>query len=99
MKLFLLSTGAVTLGVVFWLSFDIVLVVRGSEEVLGKLRDFGVNWRETEVSDLQRLRCLKTAKACRPLRVPVGIFGELSFDIPVIMWDEILNQLLFLLSF
>ena len=64
LNLCFLLVGIVILGVLFWLSYDIVLVVRGSEEVLGKLRTFGVNWRENGISDLQRLRCLKRAKAC-----------------------------------
>ena len=93
-----LFVAAVILGVVFWLSFDTVLVIRGTEELLGKLRTLDRAGRERRVTDLTQLRFLKRAKACRPLEIPVGSFGEFSLEVPVIMGDEILNQLLFLLS-
>ena len=91
--------GIVIVVVSFWWSYDVVLLTRASEDVLGKLRSFDYNWRENGISDIQRLRYLKRAKACRPVNIPIGTFGEFSLDVPVIMWDEILNQLLFLLSF
>ena len=94
-----LFVAAVILGVIFWAAYDIVSLSRGSEEVLGKLKTFNEGWRENGITDLQRIRFLKRAKACRPIEVPIGGFGEMSLDVPVIMWDEILNQLLFLLSF
>ena len=99
LNLCFLLVGIIVLGVCLWWSYDVVLLIRASEDVLGKLKTFDGNWREKGISDLQRLRFLKRAKACRPVDVPIGIFGEFSLDVPVIMWDEILNQLLFLLSF
>ena len=95
----LLLIGAIIVAVIFWASYDQVVVIRASEEVRGKLTTFQENWRESGMSELQRLRFLKRAKACRAVEVPIGSFGEFSLDVPVIMWDEILNQLLFLLSF
>ena len=95
----ILLIGAVTLVVIFCTSYDLVLVMRASEAALGRLTTFGENWRESGISDLQRLRFLKRAKACRPLEVPIGAFAEFSLNVPVTMWDEILNQLLFLLTF
>ena len=94
-----LFLAAVILGVVFWMAYDMVLVARASEEVLRRIKSFNEHWRENGISDLQRLGLLKRAKAMRPIGVPIGEFGEMSLDVPVIMWDEILNQLLFLLSF
>ena len=91
--------GIIVLIICFWWSYDVVLLIRASEEVLEKLKSFDHNWRENGISDIQRLRYLKRAKACRPVNIPIGTFGEFSLDVPVIMWDEILNQLLFLLSF
>lgn len=93
-----LWVGAVILTIIFWGSYDFVLVIRASEEVIGKLASFD-NRRDSGISGLQRQRFLKRAKACRPLEVPIGTFGEFSLEVPVIWWDEILNQLLFLLSF
>ena len=100
LSLCFLFVAATIIGVVFWITYDIVLVARASEEVLGKLRTFDEPyWREKSVSSLLRSQFLKRAKACRPIEIPIGTFGEFSLDVPVIMWDEILNQLLFLLSF
>ena len=93
-----LFVGAVILGVIYWLSYDIVLVIRGTEELLGRLRTFHRRATEHRARDLTQLRFLKRSQACRPLEIPVGTFGEFSLDVPVIMGDEILNQLLFLLS-
>ena len=94
-----LVVAAILLAVIFGTSYDAVLVIRGVEDLLGKLKTFDAGGREDGISDLQRSRLLKRAKACRPMEVPIGTFGEFSLDVPVIMWDEILNQLLFLLSF
>ena len=98
LKVCFLFVAAVSLGVIFWAVYDMVLIARASEEVLGKLKTFDGGWREAGISNLQRLRFVKRAKACRPLDIPVGTFGDVSLGVPVIMWDEILNQLIFLLS-
>ena len=89
----------VVFGVIFWVAYDIALIGRACEEVLGKLKSFDEGWRGNGISDLQRSRFIKRARACRPIQIPIGSFGEFSLDVPVIMWDEILNQLLFLLNF
>ena len=99
LRLCFLLVGAIILGVAFWWSYDVVLLMRASEEVLENLKAFDENWRKKGISDVQRLRFLKRAKACRPAAIPIGTFGEFSLDVPVIMWDVILNQLLLLLSF
>ena len=41
----------------------------------------------------------KRGKATRPLNYRIGEFMEFSLDVPMGIWDEILNQLVFLLSF
>ena len=98
MNVSLLVLAATILTVILWVSVEFVLVVRGSEEVLGKLSTFEEDWRR-DFSVVERLRFLKRAKACRPVEVPVGTFGAFSLDVPIIICDEILNQLIFLLSF
>ena len=94
-----LLVAVIILGVIFWTSYDAVLVIRGTEELLGKLRTFHDRRSDASCrSETLRQQLLKRAKACRPVEIPVGSYGEFSLDVPVIMWDEILNQLLFLLS-
>ena len=58
-----LFVAVVVLGVIFLAADDMVLLSRGSGEVLEKLRTFDEGWRENEISDLQRIRFLKRAKA------------------------------------
>ena len=82
-----LFVSAVILGVVFWMTYDMVLVARASEEVLRRIKSFDERWRENGISDLQRLGLLKRAKALRPIEVPIGAFGAMSLDVPVMMWD------------
>ena len=94
-----LFVAVVSLGVIFWMVYDMVLIARASDDVLGKLKTFTGDSGENGISDLQRLGFVKRAKACRPIEIPIGTFGDASLDVPVIMMDEILNQLLFLLSF
>ena len=100
LNLCILVFAALLLVIAFSTSYDIVLVTRACEEVLGKLKTFGCEQENgNDISPLQRLRFIKRAKACRCVEILIGTFGVFSLDVPVILWDEILNQLLFLLSF
>ena len=47
---------------------------------------------------MERMAALKRAKALRHTYGNVGIVAEYSIDVPVGVWDEILNQILFLLT-
>ena len=94
------TMAAFIMAVVFWHCFDEVTVIRNSEGVVGELqsRPAGSAW-ETEFSAIQMERFLKRAKALRPFCIGVGTFGQFDLEVPAIMWEEILNQLVFLLSF
>ena len=76
---------------------DGFVAVRVSEDVLSRLRS-------TEMEHLSRLpmldkmASLRRAKALRRIDGNVGIFGEYSIDIPVGVWNEILNEIFFLLT-
>ena len=83
--------------IVFWLSTDVVAITRKSEDLVGTLR--------SETSECfmslpknEKKACLKRAKSLRAVEIPVGNFGEFSLNVPIRMWDKILNQVLFLLS-
>ena len=89
------------MAVVFWLCFDEVTVIRNSEEVIAELqlRPQVSRFGESEFSVVQMERFLKRAKALRSFRISVGTFGDFNLEVPIIMWEEILNQLVLLLSF
>ena len=90
-----LVVGLSVQGVLFWTSYDIVIAIRASEHVIGRLQSISSGKKQLDsFRDISK-RC----KAHRPVNIPIGSFGAFSIEVPIIMWDEILNQLLFLLGF
>ena len=47
----------------------------------------------------QRMNIMKRAQALRAVNFPTGPFAEFSLNVTINIWEEVLNQLLFLLSF
>ena len=95
--LLFLWTGVTTFLVMFWFTYQLVLVVRTSEDVLEVLtrtpdKHFGV----LEVNE--RKYAARKARAMRAFGYRMGNFGNFSLEVPIVMWEEIWNQLLFLLS-
>ena len=90
--------GAGLLVTVIWLCIDVLVNVnKASEDVISKLRSMPSSPR----NPLEKLRLkgvLKRAKALTPLTVPIGDFGTMSLDVPVVFVEEIINQLLFFLT-
>ena len=41
---------------------------------------------------------VRRSGALRPMCVPIGEFAEMSLEVMVTIWEELLSQLLFLLS-
>ena len=67
-------------------------------EIIGKLQSENADYLRP-LSRAMRMQVLKRAKAMKEIEYPVGEFSELTLNLPITMWDEILNQILFLLSF
>ena len=84
---------------IFWTSYDAVLVVRASEYILLRtLRNQEAEYLQW-LSRAEKVKVLKRARAMRVLKFPVGSFTTFSLRVPVVIWDEVLSQLLLLLSF
>ena len=83
--------------VIFWMCYDTVLVVRASEDVMGRLLSHNAIYLRP-LSRAERIKVLKRAKAMKVLEFPIGEFSEFSLTLPVNIWDEIINQVVFLLS-
>ena len=89
--------GVTLLVIMFWLAYNGITDMRDSEAILGELQS--LSSQELLVLSLpQRKQVMKKVKSFRPLAFPMGPFVDLTFSVPMAIWDEILNQLLFLLS-
>ena len=96
--IFFANTALTLMLIIFWLCYDALLITRDSEEVMSQLLSFEVPYlRSTPKAG--RIRIMKRAKAMRIVEYPVGEFADFSISLPIVLWEEILNQLLFLLSF
>ena len=88
---------AMTAAVLIWASTDCLEVTRDSEAVISSLNSKPISSRLPFIA-LRQAELLKRAKALRPVAHPVGSFGNITISVPVVFVEEILNQLLLLLS-
>ena len=90
-------TAFVILVALFFVSYDVVSVIQGSEDIVKNLQS-----RQHEYYNLigpdMKTELLKTARALKPLEIPVGNFATFGFGVTEVIYEEILNQLLFLLT-
>ena len=84
--------------ILFWMCYDMVRLIRASEYIIGQLLSHDAEYLKS-MPRAVRIQVLKTARAMKPLEFPLGDFAEFSLNLPVTIWEEILNQVLFLLSF
>ena len=84
--------------IIFWMCYDAVLLVRASEEIMGKLLSHDAEYLRP-LPRAVRMEVLKRARAMKVLEFPLGDFADFSLNLPITIWDEILNQVFFLLSF
>ena len=99
---FFFYVGMTLFGIVFWIAYQVILVIRASEAIIGVLTTVdkeGDNPGWMGVPLPPKKYIMKRGKATRPLGYRIGEFIEFSLDVPIGIWDEIVNQLLFLLSF
>ena len=87
----------VGMGVISWLMYDTVMVKRAAEQVAGTLQSRSAPFHR-RLSLFQRKELIRRARALRPVHLSLGNFSEVSLEVLANMWDEVLNQLLFLLS-
>ena len=91
------STAFALTVIIFWGFYQLLLTIRDSEELLGQLRSYEAPYlRAMPIAG--RAKVLKRAKAMRPIEFPMGDFADFSVSVPVTVWEEIVNQVVFLLS-
>ena len=81
---------------VLWICLDTINVSKASDSIRYKLQSKPSS--RLQVDEWRQKTALKRAKALCPLAVPVGNFGTMSLNVPVVFVEEILNQLLLLLT-
>ena len=83
---------------IFWICFEVVKVIHASEVIVETLGTVKPQDR-SRMTEKERLYIRKRARATRVLYFQMGEFMDFSLDVPVGIWDEIINQLLFLLTY
>ena len=90
-------TAFVILLAIFFVSYDIVAIIQASEDVVQNLLNPQHEYYR-DADPLVKAGLLKAARALKPVELPVGHFATFSFGVTQVIYEEILNQLLFLLS-
>ena len=85
------------MGLLVWLSYDANRVIQSSREICLKLQSVQSPCFNG-LTKSQREKVVRRALASRPCAFPVGIFSNFSLTVPIKMWEQILNQLVLLLS-
>ena len=83
--------------IMFDICLDGVQAIIAAEDVLSRLKSTEMGYLSRMTVE-EKMAMLKRAKALRIVSASVGIFGEYSMDVPVAAWDEIVNQIMFLLT-
>ena len=78
-----------------WLFYDAVVTKRSVAEIVENLDSFKARMRMRPKYYAIMTRRLKSL---RPPVITVGECAEVTLEVPVNIWDEVLNQLLFLLA-
>ena len=84
--------------IVAWVVYDGFITKRSVTEVVGNLDAWRASRAFMKMDARNKAIMTRRLKSLRPAFLMIGEFSDLSFDLVVNVWDEILNQLLFLLS-
>ena len=83
--------------VLFALCYDGILAIRASKKVLSILRSNEKQYFLRLPAE-DRKAMMRRAKALRPAFFSVGNFTDFNVDVPIGVWNQIVNQLVFLLT-
>ena len=85
------------MAIIFWVSHDVVMARRASEEIVENLQS-ATSLELQKLDRVARKEIFKRAKALKTASIPIGNFGEITFELPVTVWEESVDQLLVLLN-
>ena len=97
LTLIFFCVGISIFAIFFWLLYEVIMVKRAADRILATLTSTE-DGNYKDFSPQQKRYINKRGKATRAIGYRIGDFMEISLDVPLGIWDEILNQLLFLLS-
>lgn len=81
-----------------WLAYDCVSIKRAVEDIGWNL-ELGLNrWQFRDMETRKKTVYSRMLKSLRPATLRLGSFTEATLEVPFNVWDEVLNQLLFLLE-
>ena len=83
--------------VITWLCYDAVVAKRSADETMEKLQSRTAPYLQ-RLTPADKLFVMRRARALQPVYIAMGEYAEITLDVPVNIWDEVINQLLFLLS-
>ena len=80
-----------------WASYDSFKAIQSSEDLLRTLRSANKSYLN-QLPRWERAELLRRARAMKPLHSHIGNFCKYDISAMFGIWNEIINQLLFLLS-
>ena len=80
-----------------WLFYDAVVTKREADEVLTNLQSRTAGYYR-KLGRVEKRELLKRSRAIQPVYLGIGQFTEMTLGVAMNLWDEVINQLLFLLS-
>ena len=87
----------VLLFIIFQSCYEAVVAKRAGDEVLEHLQSQTVGYM-SGLDQAEKREMVRRARALRPVYLALGEFAEVTLEVSVSIWEEIINQLLFLLS-
>ena len=91
--------GVVIMFLLTWQFYDAVVVKRSTEEVLSRLQSRTSGYYQHVMHQpAAKAEFMRRCRALQPIRLTIGDFTEFTLEVVMNIWEEVLNQLLFLLS-
>ena len=88
----------ISMFIVTWQFYDAVVVKRSTDEVLSKLQSRTTGYYRTLLQRGEKTDFMRRCRALQPVRLAIGEFTEFTLEVAMNIWEEVFNQLLFLLS-
>ena len=91
--------GVIAMFLLTWVFYDAVVVKRSTEEVLSTLQSRTSGYyRMLRDKPAEKREFMRRCRALQPIRLTIGDLSEFTLEVVMNIWEEVFNQLLFLLS-
>ena len=90
-------SAVVLLFTLFRVCYVAVVAKRACDDVLGKLQSRTAGYF-SRLAPVEKREMIRRGRALQPVYIGMGEFSEITLEVSMSIWDEILNQLLFLLT-